>query len=138
MEAEAPKAELDGDVLTVTMAGMSSGWEQWFLLISDAHWDNPHCDRRYWDGVHISNLNAKAKRKARREELPPTVVTAETVETYTTGIVERVPYLTNPCPKCGLTELRRIAGTDSLICYRCKQWTEGDNTTSMQPSSLSF
>lgn len=42
---EAPKAELDGDVLTVTMAGMSAGWEQWFLLVSDIHWDNPHCDR---------------------------------------------------------------------------------------------
>jgi len=44
--AEAPQAELDGDVLTVTMSGMSAGWEQWFLLASDMHWDNPHCDRR--------------------------------------------------------------------------------------------
>jgi UDP-2,3-diacylglucosamine pyrophosphatase LpxH len=43
---DAPQAELDGDVLTVTMSGMSAGWEQWFLLISDVHWDNPHCIRR--------------------------------------------------------------------------------------------
>ena len=27
------------------MAGVSTGWEQWFLLTSDWHWDNPHCDR---------------------------------------------------------------------------------------------
>lgn len=37
--------ELDGDVLTVRMENALSGWEQWFLLISDVHWDNPHCDR---------------------------------------------------------------------------------------------
>ena len=45
MNAEAPKAELDGDVLTVKMQG-AAGWEQWFLLISVVHWVNPHCDRK--------------------------------------------------------------------------------------------
>jgi hypothetical protein len=32
------------DVLTVRME-INEGWEQWFLLQSDEHWDNPHCDR---------------------------------------------------------------------------------------------
>lgn len=32
------------DVLTVRME-IQEGWEQWFLLQSDEHWDNPHCDR---------------------------------------------------------------------------------------------
>lgn len=32
------------DVLTVRM-DIQEGWEQWFLLQSDEHWDNPHCDR---------------------------------------------------------------------------------------------
>lgn len=22
------------------------GWEQWFMMMADIHWDNPHCDRR--------------------------------------------------------------------------------------------
>lgn len=66
---------------------------------------------------YLLSVNAKAKRKARREELPPTLVETSIVETIST--VERYE-MTNPCPKCGLTELRRIAGTDSHICYRCK------------------
>lgn len=60
MNAEAPRAELDGDVLTVTMSGMSSGWQQWFLLISDVHWDNPHCDRRLLE----KHLGQAKERKA--------------------------------------------------------------------------
>ena len=24
----------------------NSSWEQWFLIRSDAHWDNPHCNRK--------------------------------------------------------------------------------------------
>lgn len=27
------------------MDEVKAGWEQWFLLTSDIHWDNPHCDR---------------------------------------------------------------------------------------------
>ena len=33
------------DVLTVRMDSVKAGWEQWFLLMSDVHWDNPHCNR---------------------------------------------------------------------------------------------
>jgi UDP-2,3-diacylglucosamine pyrophosphatase LpxH len=43
---DAPQAELDGDVLNVKLPDGAMGWEQWFLLISDVHWDNPHCDRK--------------------------------------------------------------------------------------------
>lgn len=34
-----------GDILSVRMEGVAAGWEQWFFLSSDWHWDNPHCDR---------------------------------------------------------------------------------------------
>lgn len=33
------------DVLTVRHLGVKAGWEQWYLLCSDVHWDNPYCDR---------------------------------------------------------------------------------------------
>lgn len=46
---DAPQAELDGDVLNVKMPDGAMGWEQWFLLISDVHWDNPHCDRKLFE-----------------------------------------------------------------------------------------
>lgn len=32
-------------VLTLRFPEVSSGWEQWVLLTSDHHWDNPLCDR---------------------------------------------------------------------------------------------
>lgn len=33
-------------IITVrTDIGKQKGWEQWFLLKSDDHWDNPHCRR---------------------------------------------------------------------------------------------
>lgn len=35
-----------GDVFTLRFDEVKEGWEQWFLLQSDVHWDNPHCDRR--------------------------------------------------------------------------------------------
>lgn len=38
--------DADTDVTTVRMTEVREGWEQWFLLISDVHWDNPHCDRK--------------------------------------------------------------------------------------------
>ena len=34
------------DVLTIRHTGMTVGWEQRYLLISDVHFDSPHCDRR--------------------------------------------------------------------------------------------
>lgn len=37
--------QTNADVLTVRMDSVKAGWEQWFLLMSDVHWDNPHCDR---------------------------------------------------------------------------------------------
>lgn len=33
------------DVLTVRHDPYATGWEQRYLLVSDVHWDNPHCDR---------------------------------------------------------------------------------------------
>jgi hypothetical protein len=35
----------DESVLTVKHAVASPEWEQWYLVIADAHWDNPHCVR---------------------------------------------------------------------------------------------
>lgn len=41
-------AEATGpNVLTVRMTvDTQTDWERWFLLHSDEHWDNPHCDRK--------------------------------------------------------------------------------------------
>jgi hypothetical protein len=38
-------ARSDECVLTVKHLVDSAEWEQWYLLIADAHWDNPLCDR---------------------------------------------------------------------------------------------
>lgn len=35
-----------GDVFTIRHDEVKEGWEQWYLLQSDVHWDNPHCDRK--------------------------------------------------------------------------------------------
>ena len=35
----------DESAIRVRMEGISAGWHQDFLLLADAHWDNPHCDR---------------------------------------------------------------------------------------------
>lgn len=34
------------EVLTILHKGISAGWEQRYLLISDVHFDSPHCDRK--------------------------------------------------------------------------------------------
>jgi len=34
------------DVLTIRHEGIKAGWEQRYLLISDVHFDSPHCDRK--------------------------------------------------------------------------------------------
>ena len=42
-----PKITSNGaNVLTVKFSGISSGWEQWFLLSADRHHDNIHCNRQ--------------------------------------------------------------------------------------------
>ena len=41
-----PKITSKDNVLTVKFSGISSGWEQWFLLSADRHHDNIHCNRR--------------------------------------------------------------------------------------------
>lgn len=42
------------------MNEVRSGWEQWFLLTSDIHWDNPHCDR----ALYKKHLEQAKERKA--------------------------------------------------------------------------
>jgi predicted phosphodiesterase len=34
------------EVVTVRHSGIAQGWEQRYLLISDVHYDSPHCDRK--------------------------------------------------------------------------------------------
>lgn len=36
----------NSDVLTIRHSDVAGGWEQRYLLISDVHFDSPHCDRR--------------------------------------------------------------------------------------------
>jgi hypothetical protein len=57
--SEAYTVEAGTDVLTVRMDA-KPGWEQWFLLMSDAHWDNPHCDR----GLLTKHLQQAKERNA--------------------------------------------------------------------------
>lgn len=40
--------------------GIKSGWEQWVLLQSDEHWDNPHCDRNLLKRHHEQALERDA------------------------------------------------------------------------------
>lgn len=47
------------DVLTIRMTEVREGWEQWFLLASDVHWDNPHCNRALF---HRHMRQAKERR----------------------------------------------------------------------------
>lgn len=42
-----PQVERTNDeVLTIRHSDVSAGWEQRYLLISDVHFDSPHCDRK--------------------------------------------------------------------------------------------
>lgn len=50
----------NADVLTVRIDEVKAGWEQWFLLTSDVHWDNPHCDR----ALYKRHLDQAVERKA--------------------------------------------------------------------------
>jgi predicted phosphodiesterase len=34
------------DVLTIRHKPIVEGWEQWYLLLSDVHFDSPHCDQK--------------------------------------------------------------------------------------------
>jgi hypothetical protein len=45
---------------TVRMGGIYSGWEQWFLLSSDRHHDNPECDQK----LEKKHLDEAKERKA--------------------------------------------------------------------------
>ena len=49
-----------GNVLTVRMDQIRTGWEQWFLLRSDAHQDNIHCVRE----AEEKHLNLALERNA--------------------------------------------------------------------------
>lgn len=40
-----PVSRSDDDVLLINIDDVREGWEQWFLIVTDAHWDNPHCRR---------------------------------------------------------------------------------------------
>lgn len=45
-------------VVTLRMDGISSGWEQWFLLRSDAHHDNAHADHAL-EREHLEEAKAR-------------------------------------------------------------------------------
>ena len=48
------------NVLTVLFDDVKSGWEQWFLLSSDRHFDSMHCDRK----LMFADLNKARERNA--------------------------------------------------------------------------
>jgi hypothetical protein len=87
---DAPPAytvKVQQDVLTVRMTGVAAGWEQWFLLTSDHHWDNPKCDRltlrRHFDmavarraGVFVfgdlfCGMQGKWDKRANKDDIRP-------------------------------------------------------------------
>ena len=56
-----PKITSNGaNVLTIKFTGISSGWEQWFLLSADRHHDNIHCNRK----LEREHLEEAKKREA--------------------------------------------------------------------------
>lgn len=57
----AAKIEYKNDVLTIRMDKVYEGWEQWFLLTGDVHWDNPHCVREKYK----ADLELARKRNAK-------------------------------------------------------------------------
>ncbi len=48
-------------VLTVRLDKIGKGWEQWFLLSSDRHWDNPKSDQ----AMQLRHLNQARERGAK-------------------------------------------------------------------------
>ena len=61
--ADAPRFNVDETApgcLTVDMEADGAGWSQWFLLRSDAHHDNAHCDQR----LELLHLNEAQDRNA--------------------------------------------------------------------------
>lgn len=60
MTAPAYITEVGADVVTVRMDNVAPGWEQWFLVMADDHWDNPHCRR----DLHTKHLKQAKERNA--------------------------------------------------------------------------
>ena len=48
------------NVLSIVMDDVKLGWEKWFLLSSDRHWDGPKCDRK----LMFKHLEKAKQRKA--------------------------------------------------------------------------
>lgn len=48
------------NTVTVRHDAVIAGWEQWYLLRSDAHYDNPHCDRK----LFLHHMNQARERQA--------------------------------------------------------------------------
>jgi hypothetical protein len=49
------------DAVVIEMFGLRFGWEQWFLLMSDEHFDSTHCDRKLLKRHHDQALERNAK-----------------------------------------------------------------------------
>ncbi len=49
------------DAVVIDMKGIRAGWEQWFLLISDEHFDSAHCDRKLLRHHHEQAKERNAK-----------------------------------------------------------------------------
>ena len=54
------KTVFKGNVLSLYFDNIAAGWEQWVLLASDRHHDNPHCDRR----LEKEHLDTALERRA--------------------------------------------------------------------------
>lgn len=49
------------DALVISMENVRAGWEQWFLLTSDEHFDSVHCDRKLLRHHHEQARERNAK-----------------------------------------------------------------------------
>jgi hypothetical protein len=47
-----PFERIDDSTFVVRDSEVTAGWERWYLLKADTHWDNPHCDRRLLERLH--------------------------------------------------------------------------------------
>lgn len=54
------RSEFKGDALNIRMEDINKGWEQWFLLESDEHYDSKKCDRVLLKKLHDQALERNA------------------------------------------------------------------------------
>ena len=117
MKPNIAKSVVKGNVLTLYLDDVSSGWEQWILLSADRHHDNVYCDRRL-ERAHLD--------KAAEMKLVCHCVWVE-VESWFMGIDPKEHHklmeicLCCPCCCVGLQNFKKL-GPDFMQRFNSIGW----------------